>query len=189
MALINCKECNKEISSEAQTCPHCGVKNAPQINLKAKAKTSEIIVGAIIVLAGIGWLLPSNTPSTAESAAASTAEAQPQAQPAAPRAVMTATAQELFDSYEANEVATDEKLKGYVVRVTGKVDSIDKDFTDSISVKLRTRNQFMPVHIPIADQEKSKAIALKRGDKTSFDCESFSRIIGTPMGKDCQFSQ
>jgi predicted amidophosphoribosyltransferase len=24
MALINCKECNKEISDQAQSCPHCG---------------------------------------------------------------------------------------------------------------------------------------------------------------------
>lgn len=25
MALINCPECNKEISDQAKTCPHCGV--------------------------------------------------------------------------------------------------------------------------------------------------------------------
>ena len=26
MALINCKECGKEISDKAFTCPHCGIK-------------------------------------------------------------------------------------------------------------------------------------------------------------------
>lgn len=30
MALINCKECNKEISSKAKTCPFCGAKNNAQ---------------------------------------------------------------------------------------------------------------------------------------------------------------
>ena len=27
MALIKCKECNHEISSTAEYCPHCGYKN------------------------------------------------------------------------------------------------------------------------------------------------------------------
>ena len=26
MALIKCKECNKEVSDTAKTCPHCGYK-------------------------------------------------------------------------------------------------------------------------------------------------------------------
>lgn len=26
MAMINCKECGKEISTEAKACPHCGAK-------------------------------------------------------------------------------------------------------------------------------------------------------------------
>ena len=30
MALINCKECNKEVSDQALTCPHCGI-TAPGI--------------------------------------------------------------------------------------------------------------------------------------------------------------
>lgn len=32
MALINCPECNKEISDKAQSCPHCGCP----INLNSK---------------------------------------------------------------------------------------------------------------------------------------------------------
>lgn len=99
MALINCKECGKEISSEAATCPHCGVKNTPQINLKAKAKTSEIIVGVIVVLFGIGWLLPDKTPSTNAPASQSEATAAPQP---VQRTVIITTALELYDSYQAN---------------------------------------------------------------------------------------
>lgn len=32
MALINCKECSKEISDKAQTCPHCGAPIASWVN-------------------------------------------------------------------------------------------------------------------------------------------------------------
>jgi hypothetical protein len=27
MALTTCKECNKEVSTEAKTCPYCGIDN------------------------------------------------------------------------------------------------------------------------------------------------------------------
>ena len=40
MALIKCKECGKEISSSAKTCPHCGIKvenlNCPECGKKLK---------------------------------------------------------------------------------------------------------------------------------------------------------
>ncbi|MCX0116691.1 OB-fold putative lipoprotein, partial [Escherichia coli] len=42
------------------------------------------------------------------------------------------TARQLFKEYEENEVATDEQLKGKLIAVRGIVQSIDKDFTDSI---------------------------------------------------------
>ena len=42
MAIINCKKCNKEIDSSAQTCPHCGAK--------LKNSFIEIIVAIIIIL-------------------------------------------------------------------------------------------------------------------------------------------
>lgn len=43
MSLIECKECKKEVSKKADTCPHCGVKN-PGINKRE-------VVGGFIVLA------------------------------------------------------------------------------------------------------------------------------------------
>ena len=41
MSLINCKKCNKEIDSSAQTCPHCGAK--------LKSSFIEIVVAIIII--------------------------------------------------------------------------------------------------------------------------------------------
>lgn len=35
MALVNCKECKKEVSNSAKTCPHCGVKD-PAVGAKQK---------------------------------------------------------------------------------------------------------------------------------------------------------
>lgn len=48
MALIECKECKKQVSSDAKTCPHCGVT----IN-KARNWFWEIIKWAVILFFGI----------------------------------------------------------------------------------------------------------------------------------------
>lgn len=49
MALAKCKECGKEVSTSAKTCPHCGVKN-PGVRAK------DMIIGVLTLLL-IGWLV------------------------------------------------------------------------------------------------------------------------------------
>lgn len=49
MALIKCKECKKEVSSSAKTCPHCGIKN-PGV-------TAGSIVAGLGLLLVIGWIV------------------------------------------------------------------------------------------------------------------------------------
>lgn len=49
MALTKCKECKKEVSSSAKTCPHCGVKD-PAIGAKQK-------LGGCLVLIVIFFLI------------------------------------------------------------------------------------------------------------------------------------
>jgi hypothetical protein len=52
MTMTICKECRKEISSEAITCPHCGKP------LKGSSQRTKIyvILGSLIVLFLIGFL-------------------------------------------------------------------------------------------------------------------------------------
>lgn len=47
MALINCKECGKEISDKASICPICGTK------LKNRKNNLMILVGIIVIICGI----------------------------------------------------------------------------------------------------------------------------------------
>lgn len=48
MALTQCKECKKEVSTTAKTCPHCGVKDP---GFGAKQKLSGCLIMIIIVAA------------------------------------------------------------------------------------------------------------------------------------------
>ena len=51
--------------------------------------------------------------------------------------VATLTAKELFKAYEDNEVSADAKYKDKIVQVSGVIEDIGKDLTDSIYVILR----------------------------------------------------
>jgi len=72
MALTKCKECNHEISDQAQSCPNCG---APQ-----KPKSKGVGLGGWILILFVGWVIyqvatvdvgrttsPSSTASTSAS--------------------------------------------------------------------------------------------------------------------------
>jgi hypothetical protein len=63
MALIECKECKKEVSSEAKTCPNCGFDLQKETN-KKKSNIGCIVA---IVLIGIIFLIIQLSPSSNES--------------------------------------------------------------------------------------------------------------------------
>lgn len=51
MALIECPECNKQVSETAKTCPHCGYKlNAKIVKHRNKVVTWSIVSALIITL-------------------------------------------------------------------------------------------------------------------------------------------
>lgn len=109
--------------------------------------------------------------------------------PATPKAeaapVLRTTARELFESYEANEVATDNQLKGNLVQVIGRVQSIDKDFTNSVVLRLATGNEFMSADMTLLDSQADKAAELSRGDTVLVQCPRVQRVMGSPMGRKC----
>ena len=54
MALIKCTECGKEISSKANTCPHCG---APLVKEKKKGSCLTKILGIFILFIGLIFMI------------------------------------------------------------------------------------------------------------------------------------
>ena len=66
MALIKCKECGAEISSNALSCPKCGsseINKAVKAGAKAYLGCWAAIIGFIAVLAAIGGISSSNKPT------------------------------------------------------------------------------------------------------------------------------
>lgn len=97
------------------------------------------------------------------------------------------SADDLFEMYDENEVAADDKIGKRPVEVTGVVQSIDKNFTDTVIVKLQTSNQFMSVRLTMEDTERSKAAKLRKKQTITIICERMALVMGSPVGSACRF--
>ncbi|MGD0546753.1 MAG: hypothetical protein ABR991_02860 [Terracidiphilus sp.] len=97
-------------------------------------------------------------------------------------------ANDLFNLYERNEVSADAAMRGKTVVVTGIVQSIDKDFADTVVINLATSNEFMPVRLSLVSGQESSAGALFKGEKVMISCAAMHRIVGTPSVTKCQLN-
>ena len=70
MALTKCKECRKDISSEAESCPHCGFK-------PKRTSLFTWIVGGLFAIGVFGGIIRSNTDEGRASRAAPAATREP----------------------------------------------------------------------------------------------------------------
>lgn len=100
-------------------------------------------------------------------------------------APVVVSAQQLHADYHKNEVAADDKYKGKLVRVSGTVQSIDKDAFGSMIVRLATGNQFEAVMATMQDGAKTKVASMAKGQAVTLNCEGAGAVIGSPSLRDC----
>ncbi|HHL0959835.1 TPA: hypothetical protein ACQVH3_004608 [Serratia marcescens] len=152
-------------------------------------KFLKIVAAFIVALFVIGHFFGDDKDG-ASSSAASTANAGASESTEhnvkhATQEVFVTTAKQLYKAYDENEVVADESMKGKLIRVSGVVSSIDKDFTDSIVVKLKTGDEFSDAMMGMKDSEKNKVMKLRKGQQVTVTCESMTRIVDSPSGSDC----
>lgn len=95
------------------------------------------------------------------------------------------TAQQLCSKYDENEVRADEIYKGRTLVITGRVDSISKDFTNDMFVSLNTSYNCLYVRGGIASDQKENMKAISKGDKITIRCTGAGLIINSPMAENC----
>lgn len=105
MALIKCRECGKEVSSQATTCPHCGVAVAKPKKTHGCGTLLVLAVVAFIVIGALGKISNNEKPR-ATPAARSPSVVAPKPAPTAPVWQYSATADSMSGK-EALQAAID----------------------------------------------------------------------------------
>lgn len=94
---------------------------------------------------------------------------------------------ELFNAYQANEVAADNRFKGQKLLVTGTVASIDKDFLGGLVLRLSIPNEFMSTMCSMHKSDASSLAQLSKGESVRVLCTGGGMTIGSPSLRDCTF--
>jgi hypothetical protein len=99
---------------------------------------------------------------------------------------LSVTASQLAADYQANEVAADARYNQKIIEVSGTVDSIGKDITDTIYVTLQTGEEFAIVkpQLFFSDQHKNEAAALHKGQPLTVKCRCEGKFMNVLL-KDC----
>jgi tRNA_anti-like len=211
MAIIACKECAKEVSDKAASCPHCGVSIAEVPPRKPRRVRSWLYGTLIIGLLGWGalttlWLTgiipvpkqlvgllgigsrPVQTIKASEKAAERVplmATAPTAFQPkSVDSAVYRTSVEQLYLDYDANEVAIQSKIGNNPIRVTGTVGQINEDISAHPVVTLRTGGDDR-ADMVLTDDQRSAAAQLSKEDAVEIQCSKMQRIASRLHGSGC----
>lgn len=211
MAIIACSECAHQVSSQAAACPNCGAPiAAPATHPKRRTKRSVvgmlIAIAVLCLIAATLWYLPPNQPSAllgqfsrkAEHSAPvepsspvhpAVAERSPRESAVEPRPVYQITAEQLFQAYSANAVATQSRIGNSRIRITGSVAEIDEDASGHPVIRLLTSHDD-GAEMMLNDDQKAAAAELVKGEMVDVECDkiqrdSTQRTIATPQGSGC----
>jgi hypothetical protein len=166
MTIKSCKECQREVSSSAPMCPNCGIRNP------TRKMNKTMIFGAIILgLATFAWLKTSVYTNENQSVLYQMTNQQK------PSAI---SAKQLLSEYQANEARADEKYKGKLLKLSGSVDSIDKDIFDNPIIWLKTDDMFSKVMVKFSSKDNTHAATLNKNDNIEIDCIGKSMVLGSP---------
>jgi hypothetical protein len=151
MALKPCRECRKEVSDEAKTCPHCGT------TLKRGTSWAFVLLAMFV---GCGACV---------SIFRSGGGAPPVAAPVSPAVGAPVELRWLVESYDSNEVASDMEYKGRRIRVSGTVVDIAKDITDDAYIIVGPRAKFRAVQCLFERGDTAQAARLRKGQAITVD--------------------
>lgn len=135
-------------------------------------KKWAIIIGVILVLAGIGSAL-----SKKEAAQ----EADTKARVAKDAEAVSAEA--IFKAYKDNEVGADERFKGRFVKVEGIVSNIGKDLLDDMYVTFEVPGSIFEVQAYFGAEEKRAVAQLTKGQRLTAVCMGEGKALNVHMKK------
>jgi len=172
MPLITCPDCNKQVSDQAEACPHCGHPIAHHVRATAKPSLTTLGWLSVLVLAGIAIFATSRS-NTPKASSANDSSASSEATPQPTSYIPWRTIDEIYNvKSKYTNLQKDQEWKGFKgerVQWTGKVSSISQSFGSVVmQVKMNPDTWTSDIIITLKDSEKSKAARLQQGDSVTF---------------------
>ncbi len=167
METIKCRKCGHEHKSKF--CPNCGSPAIVQVQAKKQLSNGAVI--AIVLLSIIGFValyIGLYTYSTSQQEDVTVSNDNISSSQEEPQITyIEVTAQKLWNDYEDNEIAADEKYTGEYIKITGIVSDINsKDILTSANVLLRVEDSLFGCVQCNFNSEESKVLAnIKKGQK------------------------
>jgi hypothetical protein len=202
MAIVACKECARKVSDKAACCPHCGVRiagEAPRPARRLKPWLYGTLIGVSVAWAALTtlWLTgtlpvpkqligflgigsrPVRTFTAPHGASASSVVAlQP-----VNSAVYRTSVEQLYQDYDANEVAIQSKIGDNPVRISGNVAEIREDLGHPV-VTLHTGRD-NAADMVLSDDQRPAAAQLAKDDAVEIQCNRMQRRAARLHGSGC----
>ena len=211
MAIVACKECARKVSDKAACCPHCGVRiagEAPRQPRRVKPWLYGTLIGVLVAWAALTtlWLtgtLPvpkqlisvlgigsspvrtfiatdnkSLAPIPHGASASSAVALQP-----VNSAVYRTGVEQLYQDYDANEVAIQSKIGDNPVRISGTVAEIHEDLGRPV-VTLHTGSD-NGADMVLTDDQRPAAAQLAKDDAVEIQCNEMQRMAARLHGSGC----
>lgn len=112
-------------------------------------------------------------------------EEQAKEQQKALASAISISAVDLHAAYHANEVAADERYKGKVLLIAGRISSINKDAFDNMVISLDTKQMLQEIHATMKDEAKASVASLAKGQVVGLQCIGAGMVLGSPAVNDC----
>jgi hypothetical protein len=211
MAIIACKECTREVSDKAASCPHCGVSisgAAQRQPRRAKpwlfgtliaglltwaALTTLWLTGTIVVPKqivdfigagrGSARIVKTDLKTAEQVSVIPTVQSALELKPGG-GAVYLTSVEQLYQDYDANEVAIQNKIGDSAIRITGGVAEISEDTAGHPVVTLHTGSDNGADMVLAADQ-RNAAAQIAKEDTVEIQCNKMQRIAARLHGSGC----
>jgi hypothetical protein len=130
----------------------------------------------------VGLLAPKQETGQVSSFVATPDPPKPPANP------MKMTVGEIVQAVENNELRIREQAKAAGgIAFTGRVVGVEEGMLGSgVVVKIRSTNQFLPLHAYMQSSERRRAVDLNAGEQVSMVCQRPTKLMGAVL-YDCLF--
>ena len=174
MAMKSCKDCGTEVSSKAKICPKCGLDQRSFFK-KHKILAFTLLVICVVVIGIATGESDNNTIETEGEVSQQEVEE-----------IIEIDHTQLHKEYMDNPISADAKYKGKTLKLTGKVEDIDREIAGNTYITFKI-DFLEDVRITFKKSEESKVAQLKKGQQITIKGECTGTLLSTTVAlKNCE---